>query len=269
MTKRKRWAVICGILSLCMFGYKQSAIKIAIASPLIPPVVSSNIQEVNNIHSLYSKTNYPYTYQYGQTVTLDNFMDDVIRNKEINNIYVPKDTNNILKTDLLLKKDEFINNKSIALEEHSSGDKVKIKKMQKLASYISQNYKVSLLNAEKIVFSVFSEAAKKDLEPILVLSMISIESTFDQYSRSKAGAIGLTQVMPKVHRHRIAENKVDIWSVHGNIKIGTDIFKDYLHLTGGNIKNALQRYNGSSNDKKFRYSNEVMNRMQTFKVAAN
>ena len=79
---------------------------------------------------------------------------------------------------------------------------------------------------------------------------------------------GLTQVMARIHRARISENKVDIWSIDGNIQIGTDILKDYVGLANGNVKKALQMYNGSSKDPKYRYSNKIMKNMQGFIVAA-
>jgi hypothetical protein len=143
----------------------------------------------------------------------------------------------------------------------------KLKKMKKLASYISEQYNVPLPSAEKIVYSTFVEANKKNLDPNLVLSLIDVESTFQQFSKSRAGAVGLTQVMAHVHKQKIGElhkEHMNIWSIPGNIKVGTQILREYVDLAGGNLKKALQMYNGSAHDDSYKYSNKIMSRMQTF-----
>ena len=136
--------------------------------------------------------------------------------------------------------------------------------MQRLAVHISGNYKVPLVKAEKIVYISFVEAKKKNLDPTLVLSLIGVESTFNQFSKSHAGAVGLTQVMPHIHKAKIAKlPDEDIWSVNNNIKVGTDILKEYLNITKGNTTLALQRYNGSLHDESLKYSNKVFNKMNS------
>ena len=159
----------------------------------------------------------------------------------------------------VLSQDEWVNKESLA--DYSVRVK-KLKKMQRLALHISGNYKVPLIKAEKIVYASFVEANKKNLDPTLVLSLISVESTFNQFSKSQAGAVGLTQVMPNIHKDKIARlPDEDIWSVHNNIKVGTDILKEYLNVTKGNIALALQRYNGSLHDESLNYSTKVFNKM--------
>src|SRR5690606_29090373 len=110
----------------------------------------------------------------------------------------------VLTAEKLLNVDDFLP------ETHTDIDKSeKIKeiiKMQNLSNYIVKNYRVSLEEAEKIVYTTFKEANKKDLEPLLVLSIISVESTFKKNAKSHAGAVGLTQVMAKIHRKRISDH---------------------------------------------------------------
>jgi soluble lytic murein transglycosylase-like protein len=74
--------------------------------------------------------------------------------------------------------------------------------------------------------------------------------------------------MEKIHHARIAKGKVDIWSINGNICVGTDILKEYTKIAGGNIKRALQLYNGSANDKTYKYSNKVLEKMHSFMIAS-
>jgi len=168
-----------------------------------------------------------------------------------------------------LKSNEMLSEENWIPNDSADFAKVKkIQKMQKLASYISKTYDVPMKNAEKIVYITFEEAKKKNLEPTLVLSLIDNESKFQQHVKSPVGAVGLTQVMPKYHKEKIAELKktdgTDIFSITGNIKVGTQILRDYINLAGGNLPKALQMYNGSSNDAKKKYSNKILTTMRTY-----
>lgn len=271
MIKRKRMALALVLSGTIIFGYQQ--LEVALASQKSPQValVKESLVKENDLEEIPNKIN-----NVNKFASLDEFIDGLLADKntkdkllslseDIKTIKtLSKEPFTILKTHELLKDNELMDFST------SYAEKLKnVKQMQRLATYISITYNVPLDKAERIVYTTFVESYKKDLEPMLVLSLISIESTFQQYSKSHAGAVGLTQVMAKVHRNRIAENKVDIWSVDGNIQVGTDILKDYVGLANGNMKKALQMYNGSAKDKNYRYSNKVMNQMQSFIVAAN
>lgn len=202
---------------------------------------------------------------YTDSDSINSIMDSVIKshNSELNNIALLKPTN---KTFYAKENEDSLN---VELNSELAQNKNKTQKMYKLATYISQQYDVPMPNAEKIVYSTFAEASKKNLDPTLVLSLIHSESTFKQFSKSSAGAVGLTQIMPRVHRAKITEllsGKTDIWSITGNIKVGTQILREYVDLAGGNVKKALQMYNGSSRDSKYKYSNKILAKMTTFKT---
>lgn len=191
-------------------------------------------------------------------------------NREISNEVSDKQStvkHQLLTVENLLDKKEFLSEDNLNFDK---SEKIKkILKMQKVTEYISSEYKVSLSDAEKIVYTTFVEANKKELDPLLILSIISVESTFRAGAKSHAGAVGLTQVMEKIHKDRIRKNKVDIWSVNGNIKIGTDILHEYLQRADGNMRIALQMYNGSSRDKSYKYSKKVFKTMDNFTLAYN
>jgi soluble lytic murein transglycosylase-like protein len=123
-------------------------------------------------------------------------------------------------------------------------------------------------NAEKIVYTTFEEASKKNLEPILVLALIDNESRFQQHIKSPIGAVGLTQVVPKYHQDKIDELKktegIDIFSIKGNIKVGTQILRDYINVSDGNLQKALQMYNGNIRDKNKKYSSKIFSKMKEY-----
>jgi len=92
--------------------------------------------------------------------------------------------------------------------------------------------------------AVHRESKRADLKPDLVLALIQVESAFDNYAVSRAGAQGLMQVMPfwKKEIGRPGDNLIDIDT---NLRYGCTILKFYLQKEEGNWMEALARYNGS------------------------
>ncbi len=98
----------------------------------------------------------------------------------------------------------------------------------------------------EILDHVYCEA-KRDpnlqLPPDLVLALIEVESRFDAYAVSSAGAVGLMQVMPFWPRELGAQNQ--LVKVAPNIRMGCEILRYYLRIENRNWSRALARYNGS------------------------
>jgi soluble lytic murein transglycosylase-like protein len=87
-------------------------------------------------------------------------------------------------------------------------------------------------------------AAKFELPPELVLAVIDVESNFDRYAISWAGALGLMQVMP-FWRNEIGRPEDDLHDIHTNLLYGCRILAFYLEKEHGDRRAALARYNGS------------------------
>ena len=110
-----------------------------------------------------------------------------------------------------------------------------------------------------ILKNVFCEANRGGeirLPPGLVMAMIDVESGFNRYAVSYAGAVGLMQVMPfwpenlGMRRHQLVK-------APENIRMGCAILRFYLRRDSGNIARALARYNGSTGHRD--YSDKVIN----------
>ncbi len=91
---------------------------------------------------------------------------------------------------------------------------------------------------------VHSEARRAKLSPELVLAVIEVESRFDRYAISVAGAQGLMQIMP-FWLKEIGRPDDNLFHVQTNLRMGCTILKYYLDKERGNLINALGRYNGS------------------------
>lgn len=89
-----------------------------------------------------------------------------------------------------------------------------------------------------------AEASRAQLAPELVLAVIDVESRFDRYAISSAGAQGLMQVMP-FWLNEIGLPEDNLFHMQTNLRMGCAILRFYLEKEGGNLVPALARYNGS------------------------
>jgi soluble lytic murein transglycosylase-like protein len=98
----------------------------------------------------------------------------------------------------------------------------------------------------EILDHVYCEA-KRDptlqIPPDLVLALMEVESRFDRWAVSPAGAVGLMQVMPFWPRELGVQNQ--LVKVAPNIRMGCEILRYYVRAENRNWTRALARYNGS------------------------
>ncbi|HSN17598.1 MAG TPA: transglycosylase SLT domain-containing protein [Gammaproteobacteria bacterium] len=97
----------------------------------------------------------------------------------------------------------------------------------------------------QLLTMIHAEATRAQVPPQLVLALVQVESKFDAYAVSRVGAVGLMQIMPfwlKLIGHP------DDSLVHAktNLRMGCTILKYYLVKSHGDIREALQRYNGAT-----------------------
>ena len=95
-----------------------------------------------------------------------------------------------------------------------------------------------------ILKQVHYEARRSGLEPELVLALINVESNFDHFAISSAGARGLMQVMP-FWLEEIGRPDDNLFDISTNLRFGCTILNIYLKRENGNMHRALARYNGS------------------------
>ena len=91
---------------------------------------------------------------------------------------------------------------------------------------------------------VHSEASRAGLSPEIVLALIEVESGFDRYAVSSAGAQGMMQIMP-FWKDEIGRPEDNLINTQTNLRYGCTILKYYLDREKGRLADALARYNGS------------------------
>jgi membrane-bound lytic murein transglycosylase MltF len=103
---------------------------------------------------------------------------------------------------------------------------------------------ILLKQAVRAAQEAFSERSQQES----FLLLICIESKFNPTAKSKAGALGLTQVMPK-YASEFAGSAVspeDLLDAEVNLSIGAKQFKALLDQFEGNVALALSGYNSGA-----------------------
>lgn len=113
--------------------------------------------------------------------------------------------------------------------------------------------------------SIITEQAElHNLDPLLVIALIHVESTFNTNAQSHKGAKGLMQLLPNTARYinkktdkNIPENS-NLFDAKTNIALGTAYMEYLLNKTNGNLEYALAAYNmGPANMFRAKRENKV------------
>ncbi|WP_320825644.1 lytic transglycosylase domain-containing protein [Reinekea sp.] len=95
-----------------------------------------------------------------------------------------------------------------------------------------------------LLTQIHQEAVRAGLEPGLVLALIQVESAFNSYAISYAGARGMMQIMP-FWKQEIGRDDDNLLDTATNLRYGTTILAHYISIEKGSVIRALARYNGS------------------------
>ncbi|HEX2790580.1 MAG TPA: lytic transglycosylase domain-containing protein [Steroidobacteraceae bacterium] len=99
----------------------------------------------------------------------------------------------------------------------------------------------------EILQTVYCEAHRSGasvLPPGLIMAVLDVESGFDPWAVSSAGAVGLMQVMP-FWPERLGMRRYELTRITANLHMGCAILRFYLDSERRDVRRALERYNGS------------------------
>jgi soluble lytic murein transglycosylase-like protein len=132
-------------------------------------------------------------------------------------------------------------------------------KQRFLAANLSRRYNIAPDAAEEWVSAAYVASERTGFDPLLVLAVIAVESSFNPNAQSLAGAQGLMQVVPRYHEDKLEEHGGSgaVLDPTVNILVGTRILEQYIRHTG-NLEAGLQRYNGALSDASSRYARKVL-----------
>ena len=125
---------------------------------------------------------------------------------------------------------------------------VSIQNQRAVADFFEKKYKLDRAKIEEYVSNTVLIAKEVNIDPVLLLAVISVESNFNPLIKSHAGAEGLMQVMTAIHKDKYAlyGGATDAVKPEVNIRVGAYILK-YLIATSGSLRNGLKYYVGAAN----------------------
>ena len=140
-----------------------------------------------------------------------------------------------------------------------SGEIALSREMQRVRDWVSRRYRVSSVALEPVLAVAEESARDAGLDPLLIVAMMAIESSFNPMAESRMGAQGLMQVIPRWHMDKIGENAPEdaLFDPLFNVQVGTQVLVEGLQRYG-TLQAALQYYGGARNDPEARYSKRVL-----------
>lgn len=134
-----------------------------------------------------------------------------------------------------------------------------------MADIIAARYRVTRKDVEPVVATAYQAGRESAIDPLLILAVIAIESSFNPSAISMVGAKGLMQVMPKFHMDKIALHGDEqvLFDPKTNVLVGAKILREYLRRFG-ETTSALQMYVGAANDASSSYARRVLAERSVF-----
>ena len=136
---------------------------------------------------------------------------------------------------------------AVTLEKVATGERpATAREKREAANYLSKKYHVNSDAVAMLVDAAYTTGHELDLDPLLLLSVIGVESGFNPFAESNAGASGLMQLMAKVHRDKLADFGGANIALNPvvSLRVGAVVLKDCIRR-GGSMADGLRLYVGA------------------------
>ncbi len=128
-----------------------------------------------------------------------------------------------------------------------------------LVRHLSRRFQIARETVRTIVTEAYRAGESVGLDPLLLLAVISVESSFNPVAESVMGAKGLMQIIPRYHLAKLEAHGGEsaVLDPVSNIHVGARILKEYIARMGS-LEGGLQFYNGAAEDPSFKYAGRVL-----------
>ena len=118
-----------------------------------------------------------------------------------------------------------------------------------VSNWLARRYSIAPNAMAQLVSAAWTVGRQEKLDPLLILAVMAVESSFNPYAASGAGATGLMQVMAGVHRDKFAPFGGPQASIDplANMRVGALVLKDAISR-GGSVRVGLRYYVGATTD---------------------
>jgi len=145
------------------------------------------------------------------------------------------------------------------------------KQVEALRRYIARKYRVAYDATGVVVHTAFVMADKYQLDPLLILAVIAIESRYNPFAESGVGAQGLMQVMPQVHKDKLetfGDGEGLALDPIVNMHVGSQILRDCVRRRGS-LLGGLACYVGATGPSDGGYGAKVLAERRRLALAAD
>lgn len=129
-----------------------------------------------------------------------------------------------------------------------------------IANIIVKESSLSYDVAKQYAEYIYEASSKYKIDPLLIMSVMSVESNFNHLA-SSGGALGLLQIVHFWHKEK--SSKKELLDPRTNIMVGAKIMKEYYSKTKDDFS-MLLRYNASDN--KESYAHKVLKKKQYYRA---
>ncbi|MDO5625473.1 MAG: transglycosylase SLT domain-containing protein [Pseudomonadota bacterium] len=117
-----------------------------------------------------------------------------------------------------------------------------------VALWIARKYRVAPEPVAALVAEAYEVAQSASMDPMLILAVMAIESSFNPFAQSPVGAQGLMQVMTHIHSDKYEHfgGQFAAFDPKSNLRVGVRILQEYIARTGS-VEGGLKWYVGAAN----------------------
>jgi soluble lytic murein transglycosylase-like protein len=114
--------------------------------------------------------------------------------------------------------------------------------------WLSRRYKVAPEPVSRLVQEAWMVGELVKLDPMLILAVMAVESSFNPFAQSPVGAQGLMQVMTKVHDDKYVAfgGRHAAFDPVTNLRVGVQVLKECI-ARAGSLEAGLRYYVGAAN----------------------
>lgn len=155
------------------------------------------------------------------------------------------------------------------------------REVQYVRELISISRKIPRESLTPLAHAIVRKSREENIDPILVASIIRVESRFKPHVRSNKGARGLMQLLPSTAKEVARKNSKSVSDIHdidSNIELGINYLRYLEEKFNGSLELALVAYNwGPGNldraletsspipDQPLRYAKEILSAHRVWK----
>ncbi|HYE39658.1 MAG TPA: lytic transglycosylase domain-containing protein [Ramlibacter sp.] len=121
------------------------------------------------------------------------------------------------------------------------------KQQAAVAYWISKKYRVAPEPLSALVAEAYEVGERTRIDPLLLLSVMAIESSFNPFAQSPVGAQGLMQVMTGIHSDKYESfgGQLAAFDPVTNLRVGAKVLQECIQRAGS-VEAGLKYYVGAA-----------------------